>query len=394
MRSLLFLLLIVTSASAQVWDGNWHGAFVLNDSIELPVTFTASGKQVTFHNGEEDIVCDEFSFNGDSVIIKLPVYLSEIHAKLSGNGMDGYFINPSRTSHQVIPFYAEHGLAYRFSDKPERTSANITGRYHVVFDGENEDSKNAVGVFQQDGNHLTGTFLTTSGDHRFMEGEVSGNTMWLSAFDGSHLFLHMATIKGDSLVDGHYFSGSHWHDTWSAVRDSGANLLDSDSLSTLNEDEPIEFTLSDENGNLFSLTDDRFIDKAVIIQLMGSWCPNCLDESVFLSEWYSQKPEGIELIALDFERVEDTALAMRSIARLKSRLGIIYPVIYAGSTDRKKALKQFPFLSRLFAFPTTIFLDKNKQPVSVHAGFTGPANKEEYEKFRSWFESLTSRLAE
>ena len=394
MKYSLFLVLLLSTANAQVWDGNWHAAFVLNDTMELPVTFTASGKQVVFHNGVEKIICDEFNFKGDSVIIKLPAYLSEIHARLSGSGMDGYFINPTRTSHQVIPFYAEHGLSYRFSDKPERTSVNITGRYRVVFDGEGDDSKNAVGVFNQDGNYLTGNFLTTSGDHRFLEGEVNGDILWLSAFDGSHLFLHTARIKGDSLVDGHFYSGSHWHDTWSAVRDSNASLLDADSLSRLNEDVIIDFSLPNENGNMVSLSDDLFKDKAVIIQLMGSWCPNCLDESEFLSEWYSRKPEGIELIALDFERVEDTILAMQGIARLKSRLGINYPVVYAGSTDRKKALRQFPFLSRLFAFPTTIFLDKNKQAVKIHAGFTGRADREEFEKFRRWFESLTTRLAE
>jgi thiol-disulfide isomerase/thioredoxin len=284
-------------------------------------------------------------------------------------------------------------MSYRFTDKPERTSINITGRYHVVFAGEDEESKNAVGVFKQEGNHLTATFLTTTGDYRFLEGEIGGNRIWLSAFDGSHLFLFTALVHGDSLYNGEFFSGKHWHDTWNGVKDENAHLISPDSLTTLRSGQSkINFKFPDENGKLISLTDKKYKNKAVIIQIMGSWCPNCMDETKFLVEWYRQNRKNksrIEIIALDFEKIADTTHAFHNIRRLKKQFGVSYSVLFAGPSDKKEAAKSLPMLNRIFAYPTLLFLNKEKKVVKTHTGFNGPATGEEYSTFIKQFEQST-----
>ena len=35
-----------------------------------------------------------------------------------------------------------------------------------------------------------------------------------------------------------------------------------------------------------SLQDERYKGKVVIVSILGSWCPNCLDEAEFLAPWY------------------------------------------------------------------------------------------------------------
>jgi thiol-disulfide isomerase/thioredoxin len=394
MWRIAFLLFFNQSHEGLLPDGSWHAAVQLNDTLELPFTFTSDGKGITIRNAEEEIRVDEISRFGDSLFIRMPVFDSEFRCKRTGDRLEGRFFNRARKEKNIFPFYAERGLSYRFSDRPERTDKNITGRYKLIFDGEEEESKEAVGIFRQEGNRVTATMLTTTGDYRYLEGEVGGNRLWLSAFDGFHLFLFTAIIKDDSLLHGEFFSGKHWHDTWTGFKDEHATLLSPDSLTAMrSEEEKFDFTFPDENGNVVSLSDARYRDKAVIVQLMGTWCPNCLDESRFLSEWYNHRRDPrIEVVALDFERISDTATAYKNIRRLRNQIGITYPVLFAGSSDKKEAALAMPMLNRIFAYPTTIFLNKEKKVVRILTGFNGPATGEEYEKFKEEFVELVNLM--
>jgi thiol-disulfide isomerase/thioredoxin len=396
LKILWLIFFVYLNVNAQIPPGEWHAALQVNDTLELPFTFTSEKGKITIRNSDESISVDEITFINDSVVIQMPVFDSEFRCKVGERSLKGFFYNHARKNNNVIPFHAVHGQAFRFSDKPEKTVHNISGKYSVFFDKEEEESKKAIGVFNQEGNNLSATFLTTTGDYRYLEGEVSGNRLWLSAFDGFHLFLFTAVIKGDSLLNGEYFSGRHWHDTWSGVKDESAELISAESLTHLNPGyDKFDFSFADENGKMISLSDQAYTNKAVIVQLMGTWCSNCMDETKFLSEWYNQRGhETIEIIALDFERITDTATVFKNIRRLKNKFYINYKILYAGSSDKKEAAKALPMLNRVFAYPTTIFLDKEKRPVKIHTGFNGPATGEKYEEFMRWFDITVEKLEE
>jgi thiol-disulfide isomerase/thioredoxin len=380
------------SLNAQLPIGNWHAAIGLNDSTELPFTFTSYKDSIVFHNGEEKIRTTEIKYDGDSVFIQMPVFDSEFRCKSSENNLNGLFINHARKDHNIYSFHAQFGLGYRFSDKPERTEMNVSGRYLTIFDGEDEIAKQAIGLFKQEGNHLSGTFLTVTGDYRYLEGEVSGSRMLLSAFDGSHFFLFTAMIKGDSLVNGHYYSGQTWHDTWHGVRDEKTELPDPEKFVRFaDKNGEFHFSFPDENGLTVTSSDARFKDKAMIIQIMGSWCPNCMDETKFLSEWQNKNNNSCEIVALDFEKITDTAIVKRNIIRLKKRFDIHYPVLFAGSNDKSEAARKLR-LNTVVAFPTLIFLDENKRVIMTHSGFSGPATGNEFDKFQKWFLKTTDKL--
>ena len=72
----------------------------------------------------------------------------------------------------------------------------------------------------KDGNKLTGTFRTDTGDYRFLEGSVQANKMYLSVFDGSHAFLFEAKLMEDSALIGSFRSGNHYKTLWEAERDA------------------------------------------------------------------------------------------------------------------------------------------------------------------------------
>ena len=45
-----------------------------------------------------------------------------------------------------------------------------------------------------------------------------------------------------------------------------------------------------------------------MLQLSGTWCPNCKDETKFLAPWYEKnKDRGVEIIGLAYEKKADRA---------------------------------------------------------------------------------------
>jgi thiol-disulfide isomerase/thioredoxin len=130
----------------------------------------------------------------------------------------------------------------------------------------------------------------------------------------------------------------------------------------------------------------------VIIQLMGSWCPNCMDESVYFSSLYKEyKTEGLEIIALAFEKTNDLQKATAQVSRLKNRLSLEYTILITQQSGKEKAGETLA-LNKVSAFPTTLFLNKEHKVVKVHSGFSGPATGKEYDLFKQRTENLIKSL--
>ncbi len=152
---------------------------------------------------------------------------------------------------------------------------------------------------------------------------------------------------------------------------------------------------SDSSINKVSLTDEIFKNKVVVVQIMGSWCPNCLDESRYYSEFYKENQDkNIEFVALAFEYAKTEALAFKSIERLRDGVGINYPILLAqyGTSDKEKAQEKLPMLNHVLSYPTTIILDKKGKVRKIHTGFNGPATGEKYVEFKKEFESFIQDL--
>jgi thiol-disulfide isomerase/thioredoxin len=294
-----------------------------------------------------------------------------------------------------MDFTATPGQAWRFFSSATKPARNINGRWSAVF-GEDGHKDTTVGEFKQVGSKLTGTFLTTTGDYRYLEGTVKGDKIYLSTFDGGHAFLFTADIKdATTLINGKYYSGYSGLDPWTAVRNENAKLPDAYSLTYLKHgDKKIAFTFPDINGKKVSLSDARFKDKVVIVQLLGSWCPNCMDETSYMVNYYKKyHPKGVEIIGLAYERTTDFAKSKPTLQQLKTRFNINYPLLITGYTPAKgDPLKSLPMLADFKGFPTTIIIDKKGDVRKIHTGFSGPGTGKYYTEFVSEFEKLTNEL--
>ncbi|MEM8548891.1 MAG: TlpA disulfide reductase family protein, partial [Pseudomonadota bacterium] len=244
---------------------------------------------------------------------------------------------------------------------------------------------------------VTGTFLTETGDYRYLNGQVKGETFEFGTFDGAHAFLFRATLDNNNALQGEFWSGSYPEETWSATRDADVALRDGGALTYLNKGfERLEFSFPDESGTMVSLQDERFTDKVVIVTLVGSWCPNCHDETALLAELYTRySGEGFEVIALMFEHLEDEDAAWTQINAFRTKFDLQYPTLLAGISEKTQAASKLPALNHILSFPTAIFIDRRGAVRHIHTGFTGPGTGVHYEALRQdTIERIESLLAE
>ena len=197
-------------------------------------------------------------------------------------------------------------------------------------------------------------------------------------------------------MNGTFYSGNHFQEPFEAVLNESYELPDANALTYLNEGyEKFNFSFKDINGNLISLDDPQYQNKVVIVQIMGTYCPNCLDESKFLVNYLKENTQDdLEVIALAFEYAKTEEDAFKGIKRLRDRLGISYPILLAqyGSADKKTANEKLPMLNHILSYPTTIYLDKKGEVRRILTGFNGPATGEKYIEFKKDFEAFTASL--
>jgi len=218
--------------------------------------------------------------------------------------------------------------------------------------------------------------------------------MKLSTFDGTHLYLFEGIVDEHGRIEGGFWSGKSFFQNWTAVRNEDFELPDPASFTFLNPGyEDFAITFPNAEGVMVSLTDDKFTGKPVIIQIMGSWCPNCMDESRFLTGWYnSNKDRGVEIVGLAFERKPEPDYASERVRIMKEKLGIEYEVLIAGTTAPESRAAALPMLNKVMSFPTTVFLDKQHKVRKIHTGFSGPGTGDLYNQYVEEFSVFMDKL--
>ncbi len=372
---------------------------------ELPFNFEVTYTDDTHFyleiiNGSERIRLDSVQYGRDrsrardTMNVWFPEYATYLHAEIRGGVMVGEWVVTTKDNYR-IPFYAHSGRGYRFSNLSEKPLKDLSGNWAAMFGVEKpaKEQEKAVGEFKQEGNHLEGTFRTETGDYRFLEGTVQGRKFWLSCFDGAHAFLFSGSIQGDSL-QGEFRSGHKFQTLWTGWKDPSFDLGAADSLTQIKGGAKIAFSVKNPAGKDIVFPSPELDQKIKIFTVMGTWCPNCRDEQVFLREFLKENPElaqEMSVIGFSFERFKDPAQANAQILAYKQKLGIPFELVYAGKASTEAAAQFFPALDKVMAFPTMMILDKQNRVRRVHTGFDGPATSR-YAQFKTEFATLINSL--
>ena len=384
-------------------NGLWRAELQREDGQQVVFNFEladSAGQKVLYvFNAKERLRVDSIRQQGDSLYIQMPFFGSHFEAVKTGDSvLDGRWIKDYGTRKVSMPFHAVAGDSSRLTAY-QPASANVAGSWEAVFPREDGNDFKAIGLFEQQGDAVTGTFLTPVGDYRYLQGVISGDTLKLSGFDGSHALLFTALIDSARLTDGKLYSINSAVAPWHAERKAYDSLPAAYAVDNIQPGTvKLGFSLKDmRTGEQISLQDEAYKGKVVVIQLLGSWCPNCMDETPYLTQYYkANKDRGIAFIGIDFERTADFEQSRQALNSFFSHFDITYPVVFSGvaSSDPELTKKVFPELlpAKIHAFPTTIFIDKTGYVRKLHSGFNGPATGKYYTEFQEEFNSIINGL--
>jgi peroxiredoxin len=372
-------------------EGIWRGVYTVPGN-EIPFLFEVKANSVYLINGEDRFQSKTIDYRGDSALIVFDLYDAVLKCKMEETGLQGKLVKTSNGKiSSEVPFKAEFGNSNRFAPSTEKPAISLAGTWDMIM-GEGSDVEKTVGIFNLKGYILTGSILTTTGDYRFLEGIAHGKSFELSAFGGSTPYLLKGEFTGENSFNGEFIT-PRGSTKLTATRNAKAALPDAYTVTKLKDGfSTIAFSFPNLEGKKVSLTDPAYKNKVVIVTLLGSWCPNCLDENRFLAEWYkANRQRGIEIIGLGFERKPDFESARKSLSALKTRLGIDYEILFAGQVGADAA-KSLPQLNGIASYPTTIFIDKKGNVRKIHSGFSGPATGKFFDEFKTEFNELIDHL--
>ena len=350
---------------------------------------------IEIYNGKEVIAVRKVIQTDDAGLFRaeLPVFNSALLFRRSADTLEGQWHNYNKDNYS-LPFKAIRGVKERFlaTTTPQTT---LAPRWKVTFSPGQEDAYPAIGKFEMDATgYTTGTFLTETGDYRFLAGHFDGARLQLSCFDGAHAFLFDARLQKDGQLMGTFFSGNHWQEPWIATPDETYQLADMQTLTTLKEGyTSLSFRFPNIEGDTIQYDSTDFQGKVTIVEISGSWCPNCMDASRFLQSLYEEyQSEGLEVLALDYELVDDFEKFQENERRLRQDLSLTYPVLFGGKASKTEAAQTLPMLNHIMSYPTLVFIGKDGEVRSIHTGFSGPGTGEEYDNYVQQTRQLVQRL--
>lgn len=417
----------LSNTYSMVAPGTWRGLLDLRDQANLPkhpehtdantifdFTETPIGVlpfnfEVTYPepdsmqfyliNGNERIELSNYTYEpniqGEAGLLHLyfPVYDTHIEAKVEAGVMEGHWIVDYKKNYS-IPFKAYLGQTFRFTDIPDEPTADISGRWALTFSGDSDDEYQAIGEFSQKDTYLEGNISTETGDYRYASGNVSGEDIFFSSFNGSLAYLYEGKIINKDSIIGAFYSGTHFRTTWNGHRDAEAHLRSPDSLTKTVTDQPVRWQAQSITGKAIDFDQPPYAGKIKILEIMGSWCPNCHDEARFLQEWKENHPDqSVEIVSLAFERYEDRTKSLQVIQEFTDQMDMDWPIVYGGTIQSANESELVQFIDEIRAYPTMIVFDRSNKIRYVHTGFYGPATSE-YEGFKKDFNDLMKRLNE
>ena len=407
-----------TATAPVLTPGPWRGMLAVQGQ-EIPFLFevkTEAGQPVVYLinkglNGEERLRCEDIKSAGDSTTIRLHSFDAALVVRAAGKDkLKGVWVKYDAKTPYRVPLTASVVTGATLFQNESKAELQLPALHQAkTFRTEFKDQEGvsypAVGILrkEKESDRIYGSFLTTTGDYRYLSGNIvkrqtGEDYVKLSTFDGSHAFLFSAKIEGSSdnpSFKGDFYSGKSGHETFTAVLDPTAKLPDADTLTYLKKGESrLDFKFpSVFEGGAVSPTDPKYRGKVVVVQLLGSWCPNCMDETNFLAPWYEKnKARGVEVIGLGYERSPDYKVASARLRAMRERFNITYDLAVAGVSNKDSAAKSLPQLAKFLAFPTTIFLDKKGNVRKIHTGFAGPGTGKYYQEEIAGFERTVDKL--
>lgn len=385
----VFVLFLAPAGIAQSLDasiaGRWDAAIHINGvDTPFPLEISGSGANVTAYlfNGDERYASTEGRFENGTLMLKWAYYESTLQATVKDGVLEGQYAG---TRIMKGPF----AIRARWSNAPPPLASgpvpNIDGFWEIPNKSVKGESAWRF-IVQQSGAKAAATILRVDGDTGTISGTFENGKFVLSHFDGARAHLLQVTAASDGTLDILQDAGRQL----TAYRPAAARAkglpepTDPDQHTTMKDpNEPFRFRFPDLNGRVVSDADARFQGKVLVVEITGSWCPNCHDEAPFLAEMYRKLGgQGLEVVSLSFEEADQLKNPSRLRAFVK-KYGLEFPVLLCGEPD--EANTKLAQLVNWNTWPVTLFIDRHGKVRGIHAGFPSPGSGELFRQAKDEF---------
>src|SRR5262245_2193135 len=270
---MIALLLLASQADSpqghQLDEWPWRAALETpGGKLEFRLEFQRKGPgawSAFVVNAQERIEVPSVTWDGHELVLGFPHYDSRIVARFEELHFEGTWEKrrsaeeTARLAFEAQPWLSEGHL--------EAASTGFAGRWKVDFEGDEQPAVADLEELPENG--LRGTFLTSTGDYRYLSGERKGRELTLSCFDGAHAFLFTARLMKNGTLKGGFYSGD-WHfQTWRAERNDAAHIDDPFGQTRWNGRKVGELTFPDLEGKPRSLGDPLLAGKATLLVVFG-----------------------------------------------------------------------------------------------------------------------------
>ena len=376
----------------------WYRAHVTTAGAQVPfflrLPSDCDADDAIIANGDERIPV-RCRRSGERLVLDFPVYGTSITAEGDPAGtLSGHWRRGDGTR-APVPFEAtpvqtrvpSRRFAFPSVDgDPAPPAIDLSGVWRIEFDTLGP----ARGVFEQtDGGVVRGTADVPSeyGDLRFLAGTLRGAALSLSRFDGQSAALIEAQLEPGGTIRGTFSCCDEPRDMFVAERSEGFNVVD--------PLQQVRVTSTETRLDFAPLLTPPYDGKAVIVEIFGTWCPNCNDLAPLLAELYrDHHDEGLEMLAVAYELSDSAAYNQERLAAYRAKYGLAWEIITADVPPDDLFAVGPAALSPIEGVPVTIFLNRDRTIRAVYAGFRGPATGAAHDEATAIFRELTSQILE
>jgi peroxiredoxin len=348
------------------------------------------GKPVAYLlNPPERLKVESTTLDGKTLTIAFPSYGSKIVVTIGSDGKLSGSADLVRRTGPVKLALSGSKAAWRFFESPAKPAGDLSGKWQVTLQGEKPET--GLAQFTQTGNKVSGSIQFPSGDTRFLAGEISGDKVSLSMFDGNSTSLWAAKVAGNALTGERFGATSTSATVWTGTKTADAGVT-----AVAVEKPPVDriaFSFPGTDGKPISLADPQFKGKVVVVAIGGTWCPNCQDEARFLGPYAAaHKKDGLEVIGLNFEYAGDRTATLAKMDSFAKRYSLGYPLLLAGEPTPESTKGALAAIGGVKVYPSALFIGRDGRLREIHVGWAGPATGALNVKAQEEFDTAVKRL--
>jgi thiol-disulfide isomerase/thioredoxin len=393
------LLLFVSCQRSIPLEGRWEGSLELTDRVQLPfelyLDLQTSDPSGYFLVGDERTPVPEIFHRGDSLIFLFSEYGGLMRGRWNGSTWSGVYLR-FRADTTSMPFSASPTAFSRVTrGKEDLRAVPPIGKHRVFFQRQDRVDSSTIASFWMKEGKLQGTFIAPDGDYGLLVAEAITPTLQLNRFTGwQAIAITMKQEFGEWSGTYRLFKNPPQAFILKPLETTATKSIAERVTRMINPNEPFTFAGISVDGDSVKSTDDRFKGKALLIDIMGTWCHNCMDAAPLLQQIYQEyKDDGLEVVGLSFEIHDDVELGKKNLRLYRDRFNISFPLLFAGTTEASNVeAKLRSQLADFFAYPTSIFIGKDGKVRSIHVGFKGPGAGEEYQHQVQEFYEMVRQL--